>query len=250
MLILEFHFLIFLSLLPHSLFRLECECFHREPANTFASTPVGATFTWTNSNTAIGLAASGTVSVPAFTATNATTGPITATITITPTLAGCVGPTSTYTITVNPQPTSTFTQSPNQCLSGNTFTFTNTGSSGAGYTYSWNFGGGGATPATSTTNNQAGVVYTTPGTYTITHIVTGPGGCTSTTTSTVTIYAMPVVTVNDPTTCAGQTVTLTAGGASSYTWSAGATITGATTASATPTRRAPHTVHSRSTGTG
>ena len=66
--------------------------------------------------------------------------PVTGTITITATLAGCIGTTSTYTITVNPQPTSTFTQSPNQCLAGNSYTFTNTGSSGGGYTHSWNFG--------------------------------------------------------------------------------------------------------------
>src|SRR3989344_661114 len=212
------------------------------PANTFVSTPAGAGFSWTNSNIAIGLAGSGITSVPTFTATNATGSPITGTITVTPTLSGCPGPAITYTITVNPQPTSTFTQSPNQCLTGNTFSFTNTGSSGAGYTYSCNFGGGGATPATSTTNNPTGVVYTTPGTYTITHIVTGPGGCTSTTTSTVTIYAMPVTTVNDPTICAGQTATLTAGGATTYTWSAGISITGATTASATPAVTTTYTV--------
>lgn len=205
------------------------------PANTFASTPAGATYTWTNSNPAIGLAASGVTSVPAFTATNAGTAPITATITVTPTLTGCPGPPITYTITVNPQPTSTFTQSPNQCLTGNSFNFTNTGSAAGGpWVNSWNFGGGGATPATSTAVSVTGVTYTTPGTYTITHTITGPGGCTSTTTSTVTIYAMPVVTVNDPTICAGATATLTAGGATTYTWSAGATSTGVTTASASP----------------
>ena len=213
------------------------------PANTFGSTPTGGTFAWTNSNTAIGLAASGTGGLPAFTATNATTSPITSTISITATLAGCTGPPTTFTITVNPIPTSTFTQSPNQCLTGNSFTFTNTGSAAGGpWVNSWDFGGGGATPATSTTVSQSGVVYTTPGTYTITHIITGPGGCTSTTTSTVTIYPMPVVTVNSLTICAGQTAILTAGGASTYTWSAGATITGGTTASATPATNTSYTV--------
>ena len=61
--------------------------------------------------------------------------------------------------------------------------------------YWWNFGGGGASPATATTNNAGPVTYTTPGTYTITHIVTAVGGCVSTTTSSVTIYPMPTVTV-------------------------------------------------------
>ncbi|MBW6483099.1 MAG: hypothetical protein K0B10_08550, partial [Vicingaceae bacterium] len=74
------------------------------PASVFASTPAGATFTWTNSNTAIGLAASGTGNTPAFTATNTSGSPITATVSVTPTLSGCVGTPVSYTITVNPTP--------------------------------------------------------------------------------------------------------------------------------------------------
>ncbi|MDT8413291.1 MAG: hypothetical protein RQ875_12570, partial [Vicingaceae bacterium] len=75
-------------------------------ASNFTSTPTGATFTWTNSNTAIGLAASGSGNTPAFTATNATTLPITSTITVSSPATGCSGaPTPvTYTITVNPTP--------------------------------------------------------------------------------------------------------------------------------------------------
>lgn len=78
-------------------------------ATSFSSTPSGATYTWSNSNTTIGLAASGTGDVPAFVAVNATTAPVIATITITPTLNGCVGTPSSYTITVDP--TATITQS-------------------------------------------------------------------------------------------------------------------------------------------
>lgn len=68
----------------------------------FVSTPIGATFAWTNSNTAIGLAASGSGNVPSFTATNAGTTAIIATITVIPTLNGTAGTPSSYTITVNP----------------------------------------------------------------------------------------------------------------------------------------------------
>ena len=159
------------------------------PATTFASTPVGATFAWTNSNTTIGLLASGTGGLPSFIATNATASPVVSTITVTPTLAGCAGTPLVFTITVNPNPTSTYTQSANTCLTGNTFTFTSTGSSGAGYTQTWNFGG--AVVNTSTVVSPTGVTYTLPGTYTITNIVTATGGCTSTTTSTVTVYPSP-----------------------------------------------------------
>ncbi len=204
------------------------------PVNTFISTPAGASFAWTNSNTAIGLAGSGITSVPTFTATNATAAPITGTITITPTLSGCPGPAITYTITVNPQPTSTYTQSPNQCLTGNSFTFTNTGNL-AGGTQAWNFGGGGATPATSTTSPVV-VTYTTPGTYTVTHTVTGNGGCTSSTTSSVTISPMPTVTVTPSfTICAGAGTAgnLTAAGASTYSWSPGTGLSATTGATVT-----------------
>ncbi|OYZ45757.1 MAG: hypothetical protein B7Y19_08660, partial [Sphingobacteriales bacterium 24-40-4] len=77
------------------------------PESIFNSTPPGATISWTNSNPAIGLAASGSGNVPAFTATNNSLVPITATITAIPSLNGCNGLPYTYTITINPEPTVT-----------------------------------------------------------------------------------------------------------------------------------------------
>lgn len=74
------------------------------PASNFVSNPAGATYTWTNSNTAIGLSASGNGNTPAFVATNNTSSPITSTVSVTPTANGCVGQPYTYTITVNPTP--------------------------------------------------------------------------------------------------------------------------------------------------
>jgi hypothetical protein len=71
----------------------------------FASSPAGGSFTWTNSNTAIGLVASGTGNVPSFTATNTGTSAIIATITVTPTVNNIKGTPSSYTITVNPTAT-------------------------------------------------------------------------------------------------------------------------------------------------
>ena len=72
------------------------------PITSFTSTPVGGLFTWTNSNTFIGLDAVGTGSVPVFVAKNTTGAPIIATITVNSTLpGGCLGPDSTYQITVN-----------------------------------------------------------------------------------------------------------------------------------------------------
>jgi gliding motility-associated-like protein len=186
---------------------------------------------------------SGTVANPTVSLTNTGTTPINTTYTVTTTLNGCTS-TDAVIVTVNPVPTSTFNQSPNQCLTGNSFNFTNTGSSGAGYTQTWNFGG--ATTNTSTAVSPTGITYAAAGTYTITHTVTGPGGCVSTTTSSVTVYPLPVVTVTSPTICSGQTATMTASGASTYTWSAGATSAGAT-ATASPTTTTSYTVTGTST---
>ncbi|MFT3995522.1 MAG: T9SS type A sorting domain-containing protein, partial [Dysgonomonas sp.] len=69
---------------------------------TLSSATAGTTYSWTNSNTSIGLAASGTGNLPSFTATNTTASPISGTIVVTPTANGCVGTPKTYTVTVRP----------------------------------------------------------------------------------------------------------------------------------------------------
>lgn len=74
-------------------------------ATNFVSNPAGATFEWTNSNTAIGLAANGSGDIPSFTAINNGTTTITATITVTPTAKGVKGIPSSYTITITAVPT-------------------------------------------------------------------------------------------------------------------------------------------------
>jgi hypothetical protein len=63
-------------------------------------------YSWTNSDPSIGLPANGTgSSLPAFTATNTGTSPVTATITVSVTQNGCPGTGQTFNITVNPTPT-------------------------------------------------------------------------------------------------------------------------------------------------
>jgi gliding motility-associated-like protein len=77
------------------------------PAQTFTGTPVAATFTWTNNQTSIGLAASGNGGLPSFTATNNSANPVTATISVVPQLGTCNGAASNFNIIVNPAPTIT-----------------------------------------------------------------------------------------------------------------------------------------------
>ena len=82
----------------------DLEYYHGQtvPGITFAANPSSATIAWTNSNTSIGLTSSGNGNMPSFTATNNGTTPITATITVTPTLS-CTGTPKTFTIKVNPK---------------------------------------------------------------------------------------------------------------------------------------------------
>lgn len=155
------------------------------PLNSFTSIPPGATFTWTNSNTAIGLAASGSGSVPSFTATNTTTSPITATITILATLAGCPGPFSSYTITVNPIPVVIVSPSSATILSGGNVTLVASGAS----TYTWS-------PSTGLSCTSCATTVASP-TTTTTYVVTGTAfGCSSTATVTVTVVPACASTPN------------------------------------------------------
>jgi hypothetical protein len=70
----------------------------------FSSPVGGTTFNWSNSDTSIGLGASGTGNIPVFTAVNSGSAPVVSTITVTPYLNGIAGNPISFTITVNPQP--------------------------------------------------------------------------------------------------------------------------------------------------
>ena len=62
-------------------------------------------YTWSNDTPSINLEASGTGNIASFNATNTTTAPVIATVTVTPkydSILECVGPSKTFTITVNP----------------------------------------------------------------------------------------------------------------------------------------------------
>jgi extracellular elastinolytic metalloproteinase len=119
------------------------------------------------------------------------------------TTGGCTTSTATGTITVNANPSVTV-NSPTIC-SGQTANLTANGAT----TYAWSPNIGSAATVTTPvlTSNTA---YTVTGTS---------NGCTGTAVANVTVTALPNVTVNSPTICSGSTATLTAGGATTYSWS-------------------------------
>ena len=81
-----------------------CNNSNTTAVNFTGNAVAGVVYNWTNDTPSIGLAASGTGDIPAFTATNSTENDVTATITVTPSANGCDGPAETFTITVNPSP--------------------------------------------------------------------------------------------------------------------------------------------------
>ena len=100
----------------------------------------------------------------------------------------------------------------------------------------WAFGDG-----TSATTVNASHTYNAPGTYTVSLVAKDSLSCNilDTIFATITVYPQPTVTVNSPSVCAGASATLTASGATTYTWN-----TGSTTASIsqTPTVTTNYTV--------
>jgi hypothetical protein len=102
----------------------------------FSGLPPGSTYNWTNSNTAIGLGASGTGNIPGFVATNGTAAPITATITVTPSSTGCGGLPVSFTITVNPTPSVNAIANQTLCAGATTTAVTISGPV-AGTVYTW-----------------------------------------------------------------------------------------------------------------
>ncbi len=148
----------------------------------------------------------------------------TTTYTIVATIGSCTA-SATSLVTVNPTPTLTV-NSPTICAGGSTI-LTVTGN---GTSYSWG-------PATGLSGTTGTSVTANPATTTPYTIVASIGTCTASVTSLVTVNTLPnvVVTPNNSTLCSGQTTTLTASGASSYTWTAGVNPSNSATVTASPT---------------
>lgn len=138
----------------------------------------GANFTWTNSNTAIGLPANGTGNIN-LNAANAGQTPIMSTVTVTPTLFGCQGTPRSFAITVNPQPVASI--SGNQAIcNGSSITLTAAG----GDSFAW-----------STGENTAAITVSPTATSTYTVAVT-TNGCTDSDSVTVQVNQPGMATIN------------------------------------------------------
>lgn len=118
----------------------------------------------------------------------------------------------TATVTVYPSPSITAISNPTIMCTGSTATFVASGAS----SYTWN---GAATGSSFTLSSNTSTMVT----------ITGfDGNCYGSGTASVMVIAPPSLSVAAspaPTLCAGKSVTLTASGANSYSWSAGGAST-------------------------
>ena len=161
-------------------------------------------------------------------------GQATTTYTVTGQSSGCTS-TAISTVTVIPLPSLTPTSQ--TICQGQTATFTGNGAD----TYIWN-------GADSTGINTA--YYTAFGDFLVTATSIG---CSISLTVDVIVNPLPIITVNTPTICVGQTANLTAtnsaiSGSATYSWSSGVTATGTNTATASPVVTTTYTVTGTSSG--
>ena len=156
--------------------------------------------------------------------------------------SGTCSSTATVVVTVNPVPVVAATAYPAAICAGSSTTLSATGAA----TYSW-------LPAPGLTVTTGAVVSANPlvtSTYTVTG--TTANGCSNTATVVVTVSPLPVVTVSPaaPAICTGATVSLTASGATTYTWtpSVGLNLTTGAIVSASPNATTTYTVTGSTAG--
>ena len=188
--------------------------FSYTPTGTIAT---GTTYSW-SVPTQVGITggASGAAGQTQLfgTLTNTTTAVQTATYSITPSSAGCIGTVFTESVTVNPAGIIP-DQGTTNC-SNITFSYTPTGTISAGTTYSWGIptqasglSGGSARVNQSTVNGN--LVNNTNGTLTAVYSVTpvataSPGACTGNTFNfTVSVSPTPITFGQSTSTCSGST---------------------------------------------
>ena len=157
------------------------------------------------------------------------------TYTITGTNASACVNTKTATLTVNALPTLSVTPTSSAICAGSNTTFTASGAN----TYTWS-------PATGLSASTGANITATPSlstTYTLTG--TNSSNCINTKTYSVTVNPVPSLTVNTATIYSALSATLTASGATTYTWSPayGLSATTGSTVVASPSVTTTYTIN-------
>jgi len=184
------------------------------PGFSFSSSTSGTMFSWSYATSSIGLAANGSGNIDPFTAVNETNAPVTAALTVTPTVNGCAGSPQTFNILVNPTPTVNSVSDQPAC-SGTTTSMISFTSPVSGSSYSWtNDNTSIGLAASGTGNINAFTAINGTSTTAIANIAVTPtaNGCTGTTSNFIYAVNLPVTpsisisTTSSTTICAGSPV--------------------------------------------
>lgn len=204
----------------------------------FSSVPSGSVFSWTNSNTANGLVASGTNSIASYDAPDNTTGAyINGNVTVTANLNGCLSNSDAFLIRIKPTPgTSAITGQFNVCATSDPANPTtklyrvDPPNGTPGNTYNWSVTASNPVADepvfTSFNNSYVGDFSMGTWTGTIQVVETSVEGCVGLpSTAIVRAYEIPVVEAgSDVSICEGETVVLggaptATGGSGNYSYS-------------------------------
>jgi gliding motility-associated-like protein len=197
----------------------------------------GATISWTNSNPAIGLPASGTGNIPAFTTSQVTNQTI-ATITATPSQGSCIGTPVTFNITVNNAPSATITDIGPLCSNAGFQTFVAATPGGV-----WSGPG-----IINTTSGLFNPLTAGAATHTITYTLNLPNQCPASDVTQVQVISVPLANAGlNQSVCQGQTVNLNGSftnsntGAETFAWTPTTNLTNTTTLTPTYTANSTQT---------
>ncbi len=191
----------------------------------FSGSVSGTTYAWSNSNTSIGLPASGVTAIGSFGVTNTGVLPVTANIDVVPSANGCVGPVRSFTITAKPIPAMTSTANPAPICDDATFNYTPT-SATPGTSFAWSRAvvSGISNPAASGANNPGEILNntTTAPVNTIYRYTLTADGCSDVFDVNLRVNPTPVLnTALSGTICSGAEFTYTPGSAvqgTSFQW--------------------------------
>lgn len=123
----------------------------------------------------------------------------------------------TVRVIVGPKPIAKFAN--NTVCHGLATSFTNQSSNSI--FWQWNFGDPASGSANTSTLQNPTHSFNSPGNYTVTLISGADQDCKDTIIQVVTVKPLPILKVNSDTICQGESVLLTASGASTYSWSTG-----------------------------
>lgn len=201
-------------------------------AINFTGSVAGTSFNWTNSNSSIGLAPSGSGNIAPFTTIDTSTAPVTSVITVNTTANGCTGSSNSFTITIYPTPTLTSLLNPPAICNNTLFNYV-PASATDGTTFTWS-----RATVTGISNLAASgvdtinetLVDTTPHPVVVTYVDTlMANGCVNIQHITVTVNPTPMLSssltphaICDSTLFTYPSTSATAG--TTYTWSRAAVI--------------------------